>query len=633
MNFAGWARFVGAVSTGSGWIGIIAMWLLAALIFTEIVARTFFEQSFVFTLEVSTWLMVTLVLMGAAWTLREEGHIRINLISQRLSLRNQSWLTMWLAIIGIVVSGYVAFYAFDQMTGYYILGTRGESIARLPLWWAWAPLFVGLVVLTLQFTGIVANIISSQKSTNRPGKGLSPLWFIGLVIILSIIIGFLAVWPGAQTMDSRLVLLVLVIIVFGPILESMWIFISLTTAGILAMTIFTPYPVGIMAAKLIFNFNAKFIITCLPLFIFMGELLLHSGISKNLYEGIASWVERIPGRLLHSNVLACTIFAAVSGSSAATTATIGTVALPELKRLGYSEGISLGSLAGAGTLGLLIPPSIIMIIYGSLVSESIGQLFLGGIIPGLILSGLFMLYIIAQAIRRPSIVPAARQYSWQVRFQGLIKMMPLIFVIGLVLGLIYLGVTTPTEAGAIGAVCAFLSVVLYRKLNWRVIKETSWGALKTTCMLMLIISTASLLASAVGYLRLPQYLAAAVADSGLSKYAILAIICVIYVALGCIIDGGSIMVLTLPIMYPLIMSLGFDGIWFGIVITILIETANVTPPVGFNLYVLQSISGQSIGTIWRHTFPFFILMLVALIIVILFPEVALTLPKMMIRGT
>ena len=248
----------------------------------------------------------------------------------------------------------------------------------------------------------------------------------------------------------------------------------------------------------------------------------------------------------------------------------------------------------------------------------------------MMLATLFMIYIGAAAIRRPSIAPPGRSYSWRERGRGLVEITPILVVIGLVLGLIYLGYTTPTEAGAVGAVCAFFTLILYRNLNWRVIKEASWSALRTSCMVMMIIAAASLLSSTLGYLRVPQFLAAGVEASGLSRYAILGILCLIYIALGCIFEGISMMVLTLPIVYPMIIVLGFNGIWFGIVLTVLFETCNITPPVGFNLYVLQTISGRSIGMIVRHTIPFFLLMVLGVGILILFPQLALILPNMMI---
>lgn len=617
-------------SAGGGWIAIVAMWSLTGLMTAEIISRTFFQKSFIITLELSQWLLLTLVLMGVAWTLKAEGHVRIGLLSSHLSPRNQSWLLVCLSAIGMAVFAFAAVYAWQGLVSYYVMGVKTATLIRLPLWWGWSPLFVGLALLSLQFAGTLVKNIISLRSTHEREKGLSPVWFIGLAVILIGLIGFLLIWPEAPRMSEWLILVVVLILVFGIIFSSMWIFLALIITGIFAMVIFTPYPIGPMTVKLLFNSNSNFALTCLPLFIFMGELLFRSGASKHLYGGISPWVARIPGRLLHSNILACTVFAAVSGSSAATCATIGTVAVPELKRLGYDEGIALGSLAGAGTLGLLIPPSITMIVYGAITAESIGQLFLGGIIPGLMISALFMLYIGAAAIRNPSLAPVSRSYSWRERGIGLIEIMPVGVVILLVLGLIYMGITTPTEAGAVGAVCAFATVVLYRNLSWRTIKEASWNALRTSCMIMIIIAGATVLSSTLGYLLIPQWLAATVADSGLNPYLILAILCLIYIGLGCLFDGISMMVLTLPIVYPMIIAMGFHGIWFGVLLTVLIETAQITPPVGFNLYVLQTISGRSIGMIVKNTIPFFLCLILAVVILILVPDLALIIPTAMI---
>lgn len=623
------AEITRRISVGSGWVAIVALWAMTAMIGAEIISRTFFQESLVFVLDVSEWLLVAVILMGLAWTLKAGGHVRIGLLSSHLSQRNQSWLLVCLAAIGTAAFVFVTVYAWQGMVNYYVMGVRTATLMRFPVWCAWIPLFIGSALLALQFVATIAENLVSLKSTEA-GKGWSPAWFIGLAVILIGLVGYLLTSSAVLHMSELQILLIVLVLVFGLIFGSLWIFMSLTVAGILGMLIFTPYPVGPMSAKLIFNSNSSFVLTCLPLFIFMGELLFRSGASKHLYGGISPWVDRIPGRLLHSNILACTIFAAVSGSSAATCATIGTVAAPELKRLGYDEGISLGSLAGAGTLGLLIPPSVVMIVYGAITAESIGQLFLGGIIPGLILSGLFMLYIGIQAIRRPSIAPPAITFTWGDRLKGIVELLPILVVIGLVLGLIYAGYTTPTEAGAVGAICAFLTVILYRNLSWRVIKEASWNALRTSCMIMMVMAAALLLSSSMGYLLIPQWLAATVEASGLSRYVILAILCIIYVGLGCLFDGVSMMVLTLPIIYPMIMVMGFNGIWFGVLLTILIETAQVTPPVGFNLYVLQTISGHSIGMIVRNTIPFFLLLLLGVVILIIFPDLALILPNAMI---
>jgi len=624
------AEITHRISIGAGWVGIVAMWLLTAVMATEIIGRTFWNISLVFGLEVSKWLLLALVMMGVAWTLKAGGHVRIGLLSSHLSQRNQSWLLVVISTIGVAAFTFVTIYTWQGFVSNFVGNVRGESMLELRLWWGWVALFIGSGLLTLQFAGTLAENIISLRSTHERGEGWSPVWFIGLAVILVGVIGFLLIWPEAPRMSEWLILLVVLVIVFGLVFGGLWIFMALTVTGIFAMIIFTPYPIGPMTARLLFNSNASFVLTCLPLFIFMGELLFRSGASKHLYAGISPWVERVPGRLLHSNILACTVFAAVSGSSAATCATIGTVAVPELKKLGYDEGTSLGSLAGAGTLGLLIPPSITMIVYGAVTAESIGQLFLGGIIPGLMISVLFMLYIGFKAIRNPSIAPPSRVFTWRDRGLGLVKLLPVAVVILLVLGLIYMGITTPTEAGAVGAVTAFFTLILYRNLSWQAIKEASWNALRTSCMIMMIIAAAMLLASSLGFLLIPQWLAGVVAASGLSKYVVLAILCLIYIALGCLFDGISMMVLTLPIVYPMVIAMGFHGIWFGILLTVLIETAQITPPVGFNLYVLQTISGHSIGMIVRNTIPFFFCLILAVVILVIVPDLALIIPNAMI---
>lgn len=626
----GFAKITNYISISAAWVGIVSMWLLTAIIATEIIGRTFWNFSLIFGLEISKWLLVALVMMGVAWTLKAGGHVRVGLLSSHFSQRTQYWIMVVISTIGLAAFTFVAIYTFRGLMSNFVGTVRGESVMALRLWWAWTPLFIGSALLALQFAGTLAENIISLKSTHERGEGWSPVWFIALAVILVSVVGFLLIWPGAPQMSEWIILTVVLLLVFGFILGSLWIFMALTITGIFAMTIFTPYPIGIMTAKLLFNSNSSFVLTALPLFIFMGELLFRSGASRHLYDGISPWVERVPGRLLHSNILACTVFAAVSGSSAATCATIGTVAVPELRRLGYDEGMSLGSLAGAGTLGLLIPPSIVMIVYGAVTAESIGQLFLGGILPGLMLSALFMLYIGFRAIRTPSIAPPSRSFTWHDRWIGLIKLSPIAAVILLVLGLIYMGITTPTEAGAVGTVAAFFTLILYKNLSWRVIKEASWNALRTSCMIMIIIAAATLLASSLGFLLIPQWLAGIIEASGLSKYMVLAILVVMYIFLGCLFDGISMMVLTLPIVYPMIIALGFNGIWFGVLLTVLIETAQITPPVGFNLYVLQTISGKSIGMIVRNTIPFFFILLLGVVILIIFPDIVTFIPNAMI---
>lgn len=411
----------------------------------------------------------------------------------------------------------------------------------------------------------------------------------------------------------------------------LWIGVALAISGMMAIILFTPYEQGDVLATIAWTANNSYALTCLPLFIFMGELLYRSALSDQIFSGSAPWFTRIPGRLLHSNVLACTVFAAISGSSAATTATIGRITVPEFEKRRYDRSLSIGSLAGAGTLGLLIPPSIVLIVYGSLTGKSIGRLFMAGMIPGLVIAMLFSSYIAIRGLIRPEIAPSAEQYSWRDRFSSLPKLLPALSIIGVVLGGIYMGWFTPTEAAAIGVAGAIVVSLVSRRLNGKVLVDSLGGAMGTTCMIMLIMTGAALLTTAVEYLGIPSKLAATIAGWGVSRYFVLILFGLFYLILGCFFDGVSMLVMTLPIVYPTVTGLGFDPIWFGVYVTILIEVAQITPPVGFNLYVIQNLTKRDIGEIVKSTIPFFFLLLVGVIIITIWPQLALWLPEMMRR--
>ena len=427
----------------------------------------------------------------------------------------------------------------------------------------------------------------------------------------------------------------LVILIFGTLLifllSGVWIGVGIGMAGVITMLTFTRYPVGKMVASLSMGSLNSFVLVCLPGFILMGEILFRSGASKDLYSSIAPWVARIPGKLLHSNIISCTLFAALSGSSAATAATIGTVAVPELKRLGYQPGMVAGSLAGAGTLGLLIPPSIALIVYGVITNNSIGQLYMAGFFPGFMLALLFMLYIVVFSLIQPNLVSQDDlTYTWKDRFMGLLKILPTAGLIFMVLGLIYLGVSTPTEAAMIGVAGAVLTSVFYKTFTVKMIRESMMGTIRTSCMLFLIMMMATILSSTVAYLKIPTGLARIVADAGLSPGELFIVVSILYIVLGCFFDGMSIMLLTLPIIYPLMINqMQFNPIWFGVILTILIEVAQVTPPVGFNLYVIQHVSGEPITTVARYSLPFMGILILGVVLLYFFPDIALFLPQQM----
>lgn len=413
------------------------------------------------------------------------------------------------------------------------------------------------------------------------------------------------------------------------VLAGVWMGVALGLAAALSLALLTSFPVVSAFASVSFSSLDSYVFTSLPMFIFMGEIMFRSGASDQLYSGLVPWVEKVPGRLLHSNVLACTIFAAVSGSSAATAATIGSIAIPELKKRGYDEGAVIGSLCGAGTLGLLIPPSLAMIVYGAIVGESIGKLFVAGILPGLLLATLFMAFVVGHALLRPEIAPPSGSYSWRDRWAGLANIVPMAFVIFLVLGLMYLGVSTATEAAAIGVAAAILLSVVQGRFTWSMYWAATMGAVKITVMISFIVASAAALSVVVASLRIPQELMAHIVAAALPPVLIMTAICAIYVVLGCFFDGLGMQILTLPVVYPIVRAMGYDGIWFGIVLVVLIEIAQITPPVGLNLYVLRNISGWPVERIAAVSLPYLAILVLEIVILFLFPGLATWLPQQM----
>ncbi len=390
--------------------------------------------------------------------------------------------------------------------------------------------------------------------------------------------------------------------------------------------------IGGLLANSLWNSLNSWSLTALPLFILMGEILFRTSISTKLLNGLVPWLSNIPGRLLHINVVACSLFAAVSGSSAATTATVGKITLDDLSKRGYDRSLAIGSLAGAGTLGFLIPPSLIMIIYGVLSDTSIGKLFSGGIIPGLLLASFYSLYIGIRAKMNPAAVPAAdRKYSFTEKLIALKELMPVIALILVVLGGIYLGITTPTEAAAIGVLGSLILALAYRNLSWKNFQEALLQAVQTSCMICLIIAGAAFLAQVVGFVGIARGISSYIASLNMSPYLLLLVLGLMYLVLGMILDGISIVVMTLPIVLPIVLAAGFDPLWFGIYLVIMVELSQITPPVGFSLFVIQGISYEPVSYIIKSTLPFLIIMILMVVLLAIFPDLVLFLPNQMIK--
>lgn len=431
-------------------------------------------------------------------------------------------------------------------------------------------------------------------------------------------------------MEIGALALVLVLLLFAFLLFGLWIGFALMAVGLVAMELATGAPTGQVYARRVWGALNSWELTSLPMFIWMGEILFRSRLSSDMFAGLAPLTRRLPGRLFHVNVFGCALFAAVSGSSAATTATIGRMSLPELKARGYDARIAIGSLAGSGTFGFLIPPSIILIVYGAATEQSIARLFLAGVLPGLMLAVLFSGYVVLWSLlNQDKMPPPEPKPSWRERVRALALLLPTVGLIVVVIGSIYAGIAAPTEAAVVGVAGALLISGLSGGLDRESFVAALRGAAITTCMITFILAGAAFLTVAMGFTGIPRALAAWIGEQGYSQYALLAALLVFFIVLGCFLDGISMVVLTTSIILPMIVAAGIDPIWFGIYLVLVVEMSQITPPVGFNLFVLQSITGRDIFEIARMALPFFLLLMLAITILIAFPEIALWLPSTM----
>jgi C4-dicarboxylate transporter DctM subunit len=419
------------------------------------------------------------------------------------------------------------------------------------------------------------------------------------------------------------ILIWLAVLMTVTLCMGIWIGPALLAIGVVLLEQFTTRPTLLLVGQWANNVLASSEIVSLPLFVLMGEILFRTKLSQSLFSGIAPWMGFLPGRLLHTTVLGCSMFAAISGSSAATTQVVGRITLNELLRRGYDRGIAVGSLAGAGTLGFLIPPSIPMIIYAVLAEESLLRLFTAGFLPGFTLAGLFMLYMAVRAILKPSLVPEhdrqMSDWSWRDRFRSLLELGPVAFLILTVLGTMYAGFASPSEASAIGVVGALLVALLQRSLSWKGFRDACLGSVQTTAMIGMIVLGAFIVGTTLANLRVPQFVSAAIAAWELSPFVLIMFLMLFYILLGTVLEGFSMIVLTLPIVLPVVQAAGFDKVWFGIFLVLTIEMAQITPPVAFNLFVIQNITGDTQTYVAWKVIPFFLIMIAFSAFLTLFP--------------
>jgi C4-dicarboxylate transporter DctM subunit len=423
---------------------------------------------------------------------------------------------------------------------------------------------------------------------------------------------------------------ILVMALFILLGSGVWVAISLTGAGVLGLLFFSNAPAGTVLASTLWGGADSWELAALPMFIWMGEILFRSRLPEDMFAGLAPWMTKLPGRLMHVNIVGCGIFAAVSGSSAATCATIGKIAIPELGKRDYDERLIIGTLAGSGTLGLLIPPSIILIVYGVAIEESIARLFIAGVLPGLMLISMFMGYVMLWSLFNPERVPEADfQMTFREKVYQSRRLIPVVLLIMFVIGSIYAGIASPTAAAAVGVLVSLILARVSGNLSFAIFREGLMAAMRTSCMIAFILSGAAFLTVAMGFAGIPAHLAAWIGTLNLSPYSLIFALTIFFVIMGCFLDGISIVVLTTAIILPMVEQAGIDRIWFGIYIVLVVEMSQITPPVGFNLFVLQGLTGRNVLEIARYAFPFFLILVLAVVLLVIFPEIATWLPTKM----
>jgi len=415
------------------------------------------------------------------------------------------------------------------------------------------------------------------------------------------------------------------------LLSGVQVAFGLIAMGLVAMYAFLPYSVTGDAATQAWNQVNSYSLSAVVMYIFMGELILKAGISERIFSALNRWLGGVAGGLLHSVTGACTFFAAISGSSVACAASVGGVAVPTMKQRGYNPRLIFGAIAGGGALGILIPPSIIMILYGSLSGVSIAQCFIGGIVPGVLLALMYVAYNYLRVKLNPSLAPVETvPQTLGERFRGSLDLLPLLGLAGLLLGGIYFGFFTPTEAAGVGCALTLLMVMGYGKLSWALVRESSRATVHASSMIFMILAGAALVSYVVNYLKIPTMLAEWVTAEGLGRYTVLFFVCVLLFVLGCLMDGISICIVLVPVLYPLMMQLGFDPIWFGILLTINIEIGLLTPPFGMNLFVIKGIDPKAdFSDIVMGAMPYVLMMMLMLVLITVYPPLATWLPELM----
>jgi len=608
------------LGTFSGYI----MTLAAVLICYDVFMRFVFKKPAIWVFDVTSYIFIWYGFLTAAYGLKVGSHINVDILLNKMKPRIKIPLETIAYTVCFIYSTILLIYVFKMTVEAYLNKEAAPTVLHAPMYIVELGILIGYLALSFQtLRMLIEKIRVCAKGNLEGGTGFinNPVLILPLYLILSALgIYLYVVTPGIGMVVTILVLLLAGVPVFAAlgIVGSLGLFILMGTQTGLTQTAF-------VALKSLDNFT----LLAIPLYILVGEILISGGIAHELYDACATWVGHFPGGIAVATVIACGIFAAISGSSVATAAAIGAVALPEMLERGYDKRLAYGILAAGGTLGILIPPSGAMIIYSSVTDESTGALFVGGIIPGIILCTIFSLFAILYCMRTGRYQKVKRA-TWEkmleifkTSFWGL--MTPVIIIIS-----IYSGVCTPTEAAAIAVVYALIVSLLRRKIKFRELHNIVKKSTHSSTMILMIVVGAMLLGTITTFLQIPQQALELVNSLQVSKWLILSMLCVFYLILGMFLEVVSILLITMPIVYPLIINLGFNGIWFGVFVTVLMEMALITPPVGLNIYVIQGVANASMVDVVRGVLPFLLFLFLALFLLVFFPQLSLLLPSIMI---
>ncbi|MFN0302659.1 MAG: TRAP transporter large permease subunit [Burkholderiales bacterium] len=662
-------RVVEAIVAGCGALAITAAVAMLLATVYDVGARYFLNSPTVWATEISTYLLIALVFLGAGSTQLANANVRVDVLLARLSLPARATLEAIGAWIALLTIALMAWQAVLQVGNDWMNGARIFSLLLTPSWLPKTPIAIGLVVLVL------AMLLEMTRSGITRAQRVAPWLIAALVVAVLVAFGakppnvpgtpfdmgsalvLLAVWVCAGLVHGRRAAAWVIALTagaavallgardagFGVLCMLLGVAIVLYLAigvriafamafvGLLAVYFLLPRPFPLTLADRTWSSVNSFALTAVPLFVLMGAVLVRSGLSDQLFTLMARLLSRLPGGLAHAGTAGCAVFAAVSGSSVATAATIGTVACPEMIRRGYSERLTYGSIAAGGTLGILIPPSVPMIIYGTTVGVPVATLFIAGIIPGLLMMLLFMAVILVWAILAPGAAPReSSAHREPLSPSAILDVVMVVLLVALTILSLYLGVATPSETAAVGAFLALVLSALRGRVSIALVRAAFEETVTVTSFIFLIIVGANLVTFGFDYLKLSQLLMSAATDATVDRWMIFLIVVLVYVVLGMFLDSISMLVLTLPVVFPLMKQLGFDPVWFGIILVIMAEIGLITPPVGMNLFVLQGIGrGVSLRTIAIGALPFLLAMLVTVLLLCIEPDIALWLTRAM----